>query len=472
MRKFTVLIKFQVIAATGMIALSAMFALPTLSQEVDSTEKSAPLKVIEAESNQAESNQEEQAKKSLTTKNSQLSIDQLELLIMPFTKDQIAVEVDAWFDLLREKAQEISNTEISIQTLEESGHVKSNTDIEKEKLVIVSTKLKTEQSNIINRLETVLDAFDDKGGNSTPFRQYINAVGEINLNFRDVEEINLRFTTWLKSPEGGIYLGIKILKFSSILVTAVLISTRVGKLFDSALYRIKSISNLLRGFAIIIVKRSVLFAGGLLALASIGVNLGPILAIAGGISFILGFALQDNLGNVASGLMLLITRPFDIGDEVKLGGYWAYVDSISIASTKLKDFGGNVVTLPNNIVWGGDIINYTHADIRNVKLGVNIKFNQDVDEINKIWLDLATSHPKVIESPEPRISLWNDTYDYHIRVGLSAWSQTHDYWAVYVDLLKGLQKRLQDQNIELAVPTQEIKLNQSSELIQGKSILN
>ena len=73
-------------------------------------------------------------------------------------------------------------------------------------------------------------------------------------------------------------------------------------------------------------------------------------------------------------------------------------------------------------------------------------------------MDLASSHPQVLKEPAPSIFPWNATYDYHIWVGLKAWSKTDDYWGVYVDLLKSLQRRLKEENIELAAPVQEIKL--------------
>lgn len=377
------------------------------------------------------------------------------------TKSEIEVEANAWFKLLQEKAQEISDTEIAIQTGEEGGQIGGAVDTEKEKLVVRSTKLKTEQSNLVNRLKAVLDAWDDKGGEPDTYRQYIDAVSGIEFGLGDTGELVLRFTTWLQSPEGGISLGLNLLKFSGILIAAVVIAPKVGNIADKALERINNLSNLFRGFAVMVIRRSVLVVGALLALASIGVNLGPILAVVGGASFVLAFALQDNLGNFASGLMLLITKPFDVGDEVKIAGYWAYVDSISIASTKLKDFGGNIVTLPNNTVWSSDITNYTHADIRKLKLAINIKFNQDVEQLRAMWLDLASSHPQVLKSPQPSIFPWNETYDYHIWVGLQAWSKTDDYWGVYVDLLKSLQKRLEEENIELAAPVQEIKIDRS-----------
>ncbi|NET53372.1 MAG: mechanosensitive ion channel, partial [Merismopedia sp. SIO2A8] len=227
------------------------------------------------------------------------------------------------------------------------------------------------------------------------------------------------------------------------------------------LTRVDSVSSLFRDFTVMIVKRGVLVVGLLLALASIGVSLGPVLALVGGASFVLAFALQSNLGNFASGLLLLIAKPFDVGDEVKVAGYWAYVDSISLANTRLKAFNGSIITLPNNTVWGGDIIIYTHSDTRKVMLSIYVKFDQDMDVIYEMWSELAASHPKVLADPGPGWFPWNSHYEYYISIGLSAWTKTSDFWGAYVDLLKMLQKRLDELGIELAAPVQEIKLNQS-----------
>ena len=177
----------------------------------------------------------------------------------------------------------------------------------------------------------------------------------------------------------------------------------------------------------------------------------------------LAFALQSNLGNFASGLMLLINKPFDVGDEVSVAGYWAYVDSISLASTKLKTFGGDIVTLPNNTVWGSDIKNHTHSDIRKIYLSINIKFTEDLDRLLSAWNEVAASQPKVLKNPAPGSFPWSAQYDYYIGIGLSAWTKTDGYWSVYVDLLKMLQELLADLDIELAAPQQEIKLSQLPE---------
>ena len=156
------------------------------------------------------------------------------------------------------------------------------------------------------------------------------------------------------------------------------VSGQLAKLTDRLLSRIPGVSSLLRQFAVMIVGRGVLIVGGLVALALLGVNLGPILALVGGASFVLAFALQSNLGNFASGLMILVTKPFDVGDEVKIGGTWAWVDSINLANTKLKGWYGEPIVLPNNTVWSSQISNLTANKTRRGGFGLYFAFDTDI----------------------------------------------------------------------------------------------
>ena len=330
-------------------------------------------------------------------------------------------------------------------------------------LVVNVTNLQGEQTGLVERFTVVLDALDQKGGDTTSYRKYIDAVSGIELDITDTEGLGVRLASWLRSEEGGIRWGLNLAKFVGILIASVIISRLLARVTGRVLTRIGGTSALFRDFAVMLVQRGVLVTGALLALASLGVSLGPVLALVGGASFVLAFALQSNLGNFASGLMLLVNKPFDLGDEVKVAGYWAYVDSISLASTKLQGFDGSIVTLPNNTVWGSDIINYTHSDIRKHMIYIYVKFTQDLDKIYQMWIELATSHPQVLDDPAPGWFPWNGHYDYHICVGLTAWTKTDIYWAVYVDLLQELQVRLDSMDIELAVPVQEIKLEQMTD---------
>ncbi|EKV03257.1 small-conductance mechanosensitive channel [Leptolyngbya sp. PCC 7375] len=377
------------------------------------------------------------------------------------TEATSVIEVQVGGDIDAADAAENSGEQLEGVAEELEAVADAESDL-KNQLVVNVTALQGEQTGLVDRFTVVLDALDQKGGDTTSYRKYIDAVSGIELDITDTEGLGVRLVSWLRSEEGGIRWGLNLAKFVGILLASVIVSRLLARVIDRVLTRIGGTSNLFRDFAVMVVQRGVLVTGALLALASLGVSLGPILALVGGASFVLAFALQSNLGNFASGLMLLVNKPFDVGDEVKVAGYWAYVDSISIASTKLKAFNGSVVTLPNNTVWGGDIINFTHSDIRKQMIYIYVKFTQDLDKIYQMWIELAASHPQVLDDPAPGWFPWNGHYDYHICVGLSAWTKTDVYWTVYIELLKELQIRLDKMGIELAAPVQEIKFGQSA----------
>ncbi len=460
MNRLSVFFRVQVITTTTIVSVFTFVSVPLLSSNVFAQEQSTSVETTESPSEDKEV-EDKPSLPTVTDKDPNISLELLEVLLKPLPQDNLQAEADAWFALVKAKAEEISDKEVAIQQQAGQEAISGEVDTEREENIVTVSQLEIEQSNLVNRFTTVLDALDAKGGDTTTYRQYVGVVSGIKFNLTDAESLGLRFTTWVTSPEGGIRLGFNLLKFVGILIVAIVVAPKLGRLADSALARVTNISNLFRDFIVVIVKRGVLVIGALLALASLGVNLGPILAVVGGASFVLAFALQSNLGNFASGIMLLLNKPFDVGDEVKVGGYWAYVDSISLASTKLKAFSGSIVTLPNNTVWGSDIINYTHADTRKFMISIYVKFTQDLEEIKKIWLDIASSHPKVLKDPAPGWFPWNSHYEYYISVGLSAWIPTEDFWPVYVELLKAIQMGLQEANIELAAPQQNIKLYQA-----------
>lgn len=442
--------KNQLAIATGVLAIVWGINLPAISQEVEknSSQKATPV-VVESTTKGSIN-----PSAASTVKDVEIPSDELQLLIRPLTLEELQTEAAAWFLILKAKVKENVQTEIAIKRQGGSG--------DKTQLIEKVTQLQAQQTALIDHFNVVLNELETKGGDVTSYRKYIAAITGIKLDTTSTEGIGLRFINWLKSEEGGIRWAFSFVKFVVIIIVSIAAARILKKVVRTALNRVGNVSTLFLDFIVLTTERGVIVVGSLIALTSLGISLGPLLALVGGVSFVLAFALQSNLSNLASGLMLLIYKPFDVGDEVKVAGYWAYVDSISLANTRLKDFAGNKVTLPNNTIWGSDIINYTHSDKRKLMIPIYVKFTQDLEQIKKLWLDIALSHPKVLKEPAPGWFPWNDHYEYYVSVGLSAWVPTDHFWAVYIELLQAIQISLQEANIELAAPQQDIKLFQGN----------
>lgn len=331
----------------------------------------------------------------------------------------------------------------------------------KNQLVVNATNLQSGRTAVVDRFNVILEEVDRKGGDSKSYRKYIEAITKAEIDVKDTEGLGVRVLSWLKSDEGGLRWASNIGKFVGIVLASAIVSQILGILI-SKLLKWSNTSKLMRQFIVVIIKRGGIVVGVLLALTALEVSLAPVLAVLGGASFIFAFALQSNLGNFASGLMLMVYKPFDVGDEVKLGSLWGWVDSISLANTRLKGFGGQMFTVPNNTVWGDTIENFTTTDTRKVKYSFKISFDdQDVTEVEKVLLDIFNSYPKILDKPAPSTTVL-EIKDGYISVGVSGSVKTDDFWDVSADIIRKIQTRFEQEGIKLAL-SQDIRVIPESE---------
>jgi len=326
----------------------------------------------------------------------------------------------------------------------------------KNQLVVNATNLQSGRTAVVDRFNVILEELDRKGGESKYYRKYIEAITKAEIDVKDTEGLGVRVLSWFKSDEGGLRWVSNIGKFVGIVLASAIVSQILG-LVISKLLKLSNTSKLMRQFTVIVINRGGIVVGVLLALTALEVSLAPVLTVLGGASFIFAFALQSNLGNFASGLMLMVYKPFDVGDEVKIGSLWGWVDSISLANTKIKGFGGQMFTVPNNTVWGDTIENLTTSDTRKVKFSFRIRFDQDVTKIEKVLVDLFKSHPKILEEPAPSTFVF-DIEDEYISLIASGWAKTDEFWKVSADILRTIQTRFEQEGIKLGAPAQDIRI--------------
>jgi len=326
----------------------------------------------------------------------------------------------------------------------------------KNQLVVNATNLQSGRTAVVDRFNVILEELDRKGGDSKSYRKYIEAITKAEIDVKDTEGLGVRVLSWLKSDEGGLRWASNIGKFVGIVLASAIVSQILGFVI-SKLLKLSKTSKLMRQFTVVVINRGGIVVGVLLALTALEVSLAPVLTVLGGASFVLAFALQSNLGNFASGLMLMVYKPFDVGDEVKIGSLWGWVDSISLANTKIKGFGGQMFTVPNNTVWSDTIENLTTSDIRKVKFSFRISFDQDVTKIEKVLVDLFKSHPKILEEPAPSTFVF-DIEDEYINLIASGWAKTDEFWKVSADILRTIQKRFEQEGIKLGAPAQDIRI--------------
>nr|WP_253817478.1 mechanosensitive ion channel family protein [Vibrio coralliilyticus] len=217
-------------------------------------------------------------------------------------------------------------------------------------------------------------------------------------------------------------------------------------------------SQLMQDFFIAMSGNAVWIIGILIGLSQIGLNLTPVLTGFGIAGVIVGFALQDTLSNFAAGMMLLIYRPFDVGDFVFAGGVDGKVSHMSLVNTTIKTFDNQIIIVPNGKIWGDVIKNVTHERVRRVDMVFGIGYSDDILQAEKVLKEIVDSHPAVLRNPEPniRVHLLNtSSVDFIVR----PWVKTDDYWDVYWYVTREVKLRFDKEGISIPFPQQDVHLH-------------
>jgi small conductance mechanosensitive channel len=202
---------------------------------------------------------------------------------------------------------------------------------------------------------------------------------------------------------------------------------------------------------------TVMAIGFLMALSQIGISLGPMLAGLGVAGFVVGFALQDTLGNFAAGGMILIYRPYDVDDFVEVAGASGLVKNMSLVSTTITTFDNQTLVIPNSKIWGDVIKNVTAQKVRRVDMEFGIGYGDDVELAERVLQDILSSHDLVLAKPETVIKL-HTLGDSSVNFIVRPWVKTEDYWNVYWDITREVKLRFDREGISIPFPQRDVHL--------------
>ena len=186
------------------------------------------------------------------------------------------------------------------------------------------------------------------------------------------------------------------------------------------------------------------------ALGQFGVQTTSIIAVLGAAGLAIGLALQGTLSNVASGIMLLLLRPFSVGDWIETNSISGTVREIGLFATQIDTFDNIYITVPNSSIWSATIINNSRHQIRRMDLDIGIGYNSDLNEVEKALITL-TKDKRILSDPEPQF-LVVDYADSAILVRLRLYAQYEEFFALNWDLKRRLKPLLDANNIEIPFP--------------------
>lgn len=169
----------------------------------------------------------------------------------------------------------------------------------------------------------------------------------------------------------------------------------------------------------------------------------------------IGLALQGSLSNFAGGLMILIFKPFKVGDYVEVCGESGTVSAISVVYTVILTIDNKSITIPNGTLTNSVIKNYTAENLRRVDLNICTSYNNDIEKVKAVIHKLAEEHPLALLEPAPQIRVKEhsaSSLTYVVRV----WCKTENYWALYFDLVEGIKKTFDENDIEIPYPQMDV----------------
>ncbi len=355
-----------------------------------------------------------------------------------------------------------------------SKQLKSATESEKSALQMSQILAQRQVDNDTENLKQLIEIADKVGIDTAKYKkQLFEQTGNVTddlLNSKVIWSIASGWTTDLKDwlfdnlPQ----MLFKVFVFVLIIFAFKTLKNIVRKMVKRAVSaKNLKMSMLMQEFFISMSGKAVFAIGILIALSQVGLNLAPILTGFGVAGIIVGFALQDTLSNFAAGMMLLIYRPFDVGDLVEAGGITGKVSHMSLVNTTIKTFSNEMLMIPNSKIWGDIIKNVTHEKVRRVDMVFGIGYGDDIEKTERVLNEIVSEHPAVLRSPEPTIKLHtlnSSSVDFIVR----PWVKTDDYWDVYWDITREVKMRFDQENISIPFPQQDVHLHMVEKALEAK----
>ncbi|MDR1803488.1 MAG: mechanosensitive ion channel [Treponema sp.] len=195
-----------------------------------------------------------------------------------------------------------------------------------------------------------------------------------------------------------------------------------------------------------------------------GVNTAGLIALLGGAVVAVGFALKDTLGNIASGIIILLLRPFKKGDFIECGPVMGSVREMGLFATTMETADGVYISAPNSSLWGVPLKNYSRNEKRRIDIAVSISYSNSIDEAFRVLNDIISEEDRFLKDPPAQVMV-QSLGDSGIGVTLRAWVPGATYWKVYWDQMKNVKEKIQAAGLSIAFPKRDIRLVKDDRVI-------
>lgn len=280
-------------------------------------------------------------------------------------------------------------------------------------------------------------------------------MDELQLNDLDVTKIDFAGLIDTYIIPWGINIAFAVIIFIVGKFLVNVVTNLVKKLMGKA-----HVDSILVNFIGSIIKTVLLLFVVIAALDQLGVNTTSLIALIGAAGLAIGLALQGSLQNLASGVMLIIFRPFSDGDFVEAGGTMGVVEQIGIFTTMMRTGDNKEVIVPNGQMFGGTITNYSKRATRRVDMVFGIGYGDDIRKAKDIMTGIIAADERILKDPEPLIVV-GELGDSSVNFNVRPWVKSADYWSVYFDLNEKIKLAFDDNGISIPFPQMDVHIEKA-----------
>lgn len=275
----------------------------------------------------------------------------------------------------------------------------------------------------------------------------------------DAETIATRFSDFENSLiEGAVTWGVRLI----VAIIILIIGWSIGSWIKNRFNRMNHLDRTLRDFLGSFFKYVITAVAVVTVIGLFGIPMASLLAVLGAAGLAIGLALQGTLANVAAGVMLLILRPFNVGDYITWGGQGGTVKSLGLFGTELAMADNVYVFAPNSKIWGTEIANYSRNLLRRQDINVSISYDDDLNKALSVLSSIVNADERILQQPDdkkPQI-LTDKMNDYTIDVIVRFWCKNADYWNLRWDLTKAIKEQLETAGITLPLTPRQMAISE------------
>jgi small conductance mechanosensitive channel len=247
-------------------------------------------------------------------------------------------------------------------------------------------------------------------------------------------------------------------------IIILIIGRWVAKLFGKVTQRVmekREIDETLRHFVGNLIYYALLTFVILAALSQLGIQTTSFIAVIGAAGLAVGLALQGSLANFASGFLMILFRPFKVGDFIEGAGVAGTVESLQIFTTQLRTPDNKKIIIPNSSLTGGNIVNWSATGTRRVDMVFGIGYEDDIDKAKQVISEILAADDRILKDPAPQVAL-SELADSSVNFVARPWVKTGDYWGVFFDTTEAVKKRFDAEGISIPYPQSDVHVYQQA----------